>query len=276
MPVIVRHTNRVFAARVFIDNVLDAAGDQLYIGIGRTSSNPWTNESAPPTPQNTKDDDNGFWSTLLGIGKVSQANATMHGKQKIVWTSGDTYLPVTDTIDKSDVSSGNQFYVVAPTTNRIYTCVSNNGGSAVSFEPEHTSGTDDPGDGYQWKYEYAAADVPGWGTLETLNWMPVPDDGTDESIAFVLGANYVLVGLTFPDYANTGNIILNEEYRQIALLKNPKLSGGADATADWVAATSLENIGGDVSDNVVLTLDNRIKITRTEGQSETVVAVLEF
>jgi hypothetical protein len=276
MPVIVRHTNRVFAARAFIDNVLDDAGDKLYIGIGRTATNPWPNEAAPPTPQNTKTEDNGFWSTLLGIGKVSQANATMHGKQKIVWTSGDVYLPVADTIDKSDVSPGNQFYVIT-SQNKVYTCVSNNGGGIVSFEPDHNSGTENPGDDYQWKFEYAAASMPGFATLETLNWMPVPDDGSDTAACFTLGANYVLVGLKFEDYANTGDVIPNSEYRQIALLKNPQLdAGGGDAIAQWVAAADLEAIGGDVSDNVVLTLDNRIKITRAEGQSETVVAVLEF
>lgn len=274
MPVIVRHTNRVFAARAFIDHVLDEAGDQLYIGIGRTGSNPWPNEAAPPTPQNTKDEDNGFWSTLLGAGKVSNANDTMHGKQRINWTSA-VYKPVSDTVDKSDVSAGNQFFVIN-SNNLVYTCVTNNGGATSTIEPTHTSGTVNPGDGYTWKFEYDAGALPGWSTLATLNWMPVPDDGTNASKAFVLGANYVLAGLTIPDYAGTGDKIPNDEYRQIALMKNPQLSGGGDATGSWYAASDLENLGGDVSDGVILTIDNRVKITRAEGQSETIVAVLEF
>jgi hypothetical protein len=277
MPVIVRHTTRVFAARAFIDNVLDESGDQLYIGIGRTASNPWPNEAAPPTPQNTKEEDNGFWSTILGAGRVSQTNATMHGTQSIAWTAGVVYIPSTGTdLDKSDVSVGNQFYVLT-SKNKIYTCADNNSGDVVSVEPDHDAGTADPGDGYEWKFEYNAASINGWSTLATLNWMPVPDDGTDDAKCFVLGANYVLVGLKFPDYTNTGDVIANEEYRQIALMKNPLEDDDVTpATAQWLAAADMEDIGGDVSDNIILTLDNRVKITRAEGQSETVVAVLQF
>lgn len=87
-----------------------------------------------------------------------------------------------------------------------------------------------------------------------------------------VGAFYVSCQLSFPDSAGTGGLIPNVAYRQVALLRNPKDSGGARITSQW-AGSGWETT---VSTGVVLTLDNRVTITRAVGQTETVRLVLEF
>jgi hypothetical protein len=277
MATLIKHINRVYAARSFLENVVDNVGDTLYIGLGRNASFPWPNELAPPVPANTKADDNAFWATLIGIGKVSNVNETYLAVPKVPWSTNGIYKAADDpTLDKSVYSAGNQFYVIN-SNDIVYSCAAVGAGGTGDSEPTHLSGTVAKTN-FTWKFEYDAGAMGGWSTLNTLNWLPVPDggSGTTPDFGIALGANNVIVGMIMPDYAGTGNKIPNEEYRQIALLKNPQTSGAADCTLDFYAPVDLENVGGDISDGILLALDNRVKITRAEGQTETVVSVLKF
>ncbi len=94
----------------------------------------------------------------------------------------------------------------------------------------------------------------------------------------LIGAFWVGCQLAFPDYAGTGNEINNVAYRQVALLRNPKDNTGVDPildariTAQWKGSafqTPLDT-------GVVITVDNRVTITRAVGQTETVRLILEF
>jgi predicted aspartyl protease len=64
------------------------------------------------------------------------------------------------------------------------------------------------------------------------------------------------------------------QYRQVALLRNPKNSSGDRITAQWVG-TGFESYLT-LTRDVVLTIDNRTTVTRTAGQTETVRTILEF
>lgn len=89
-----------------------------------------------------------------------------------------------------------------------------------------------------------------------------------------LGTFYVGCSLVFPDYAGTTNEINNVAYRQVALLRNPKNAAGARITTQW-EGSDFEGFAT-LSRGVVLTLDNRVTVTRAVGQTETVRLILEF
>jgi len=89
-----------------------------------------------------------------------------------------------------------------------------------------------------------------------------------------LGAYYVGCTLAFPDSAGTGGIIANVEYRQVAILRNPKNSSGDRLTAQWVGSAWESYLT--LTRDVVMTIDNRTTVTRTAGQTETVRTILEF
>lgn len=89
-----------------------------------------------------------------------------------------------------------------------------------------------------------------------------------------LGGFYAGCSLVFPDYAGTGNEINNVAYRQVALLRNPKTSAGIRMTAQW-NGSDFEPFAT-LTRGVVMTLDNRVTITRAVGQTETVRLILEF
>lgn len=93
-----------------------------------------------------------------------------------------------------------------------------------------------------------------------------------------LGAFYVAASAQIPDYAATGSIIPNSEYRQVALLRNPLLATGARVTATYQSLTlpsALESYTT-LNRGTVMTLDNRTDITRTNNQIETIRVILEF
>lgn len=129
-------------------------------------------------------------------------------------------------------------------------------------------------------YQCTAQTVPDNATaqatmvLETVNtyqeWF------ADQSI----GAFYVACQHAFPDYAGTGNKINNVPYRQVALLRNPKDESGVSPILDARIAAPYHGIAdgfqSPLDRGVVLTLDNRVTITRAIGQTETVRLILEF
>lgn len=87
-----------------------------------------------------------------------------------------------------------------------------------------------------------------------------------------LGAFYVGCSLVFEDFDATG--INNVPYRQVALLRNPKNSSGQRILDQW-QASNFEPFAT-LSRGVVLTLDNRVTVTRASGQTETIRLILEF
>lgn len=93
-----------------------------------------------------------------------------------------------------------------------------------------------------------------------------------------VGAFYVGCSISFPDFAGTGNEIGNVAYRQVALVRNPRDNTGAFISDQWRGAAGTGNFESHttLSRSVVLTLDNRVTITRSTGQTETLRAILEF
>jgi hypothetical protein len=99
-------------------------------------------------------------------------------------------------------------------------------------------------------------------------------DWAEVDFAQELGASYVACTISFPDYAGTGNKIPNTTYRQVSLLRNPRATDGSFFTGPWAAKSDLE--ATPVTKGVVLTVDNRVSITRAEGQTETIRIIMEF
>jgi hypothetical protein len=86
----------------------------------------------------------------------------------------------------------------------------------------------------------------------------------------LLGAFWVSAQVAFIPSDSGG--LPNGVYRQVALLRNTLNAAGARNYAPW-EPTDFEVT---LSRGVVLTLDNRVAITRANGQTETVRIILEF
>lgn len=91
-----------------------------------------------------------------------------------------------------------------------------------------------------------------------------------------LGAFFAACSKLFEDSTNTGGEIGDVAYRQVALLRNPKDAGGDRITAEYHGSGSGFEAFATLTRGVVMTLDNRVTVTRTSGQTETVRLILEF
>ena len=171
MAAIITQKFRVHNAKQFKEDFGEAASS-TYVFIGR--SNPWTDDTAPPTPNNGIGEEIDAWNDMIALKKVGSADVS-HGIKRYDWTDGVKYSEYQHDVSSSNVSTGTdassnlyaaKFYVMTDEYN-VYKCIRTGratGGSAVAstVKPTGTSATAlietaDTGAtlyGYLWKYMY--------------------------------------------------------------------------------------------------------------------------
>ena len=173
MAAIITQKFRVHNAKQFKEDFSSAeTASSTYVFIGR--SNPWSDDTAPPTPNNGIGEEIDAWNDMIAMKKVGYADVS-HGIKRYDWVDGTKYSEYQHDVSSSNVSTGtdastnlysSKFYVMTDEYN-VYKCIRTGratGGSTVgsSVKPTGTSATDlvetaDTGAtlyGYLWKYMY--------------------------------------------------------------------------------------------------------------------------
>lgn len=125
--------------------------DNYYLFFGNAL--PWADETTPPTVVDSVSEHFDALRNGLFAIRIDSRNTAIV-VPRINWTSGVVYDQYDHTLDLHDVDNLKRYYVIAD-GDRVYKCLSNNGGSASTTKPSFT-GTYifTTADGYKWKFLY--------------------------------------------------------------------------------------------------------------------------
>ena len=165
MPEILTTNFKSDTTRLFIDSL---ASDEYYLFVSSISTF---------DPDNTQFSKNQFLEKTL-FGKKILTDDIYFMIKYYPWQKGLVYTEYDDRVDLTGV---NFYAVVGPNDNdtgdyRLYKCIRNNNGTAVSNPPNHNSAQPDQiyetADGYVWKYIYAISDLE-FEAYNALGYIPI-------------------------------------------------------------------------------------------------------
>lgn len=287
MPAILKTDFGVLNASTFFDAAYDTTKN-LYIALARNDSYPWTNENVPPTPKDNIDDETDFRSKIIGYKKVQLTDLCL-SVPRLDWTPGTEYFMLSTSVEKPKNAVG---WYVMNSERRVYKLHSKTSPGILSVTEPIGVGVNVSGkyivdtlDGYKWQYLYNITSDRALNLI-LKTWIPVNynTDGvypggtiTEEQNNFgdvnanmTLGASHVVIKTTIED--ERPEIGYDVQYRQVGLVMNPRLtSDGSLATGIRYAAGSIKSDSG-----YLMYLENRKRVARQEGQSETVKMIITF
>ena len=164
MAAIITEKFRLNNAKQFVEDMGEAASS-AYMFIGRSHS--WTDDSTPPTPVDSPNDEFDAYRNMVAMKKISSSDIS-HAIVRRDWTSGTAYDEYRHNYTSANTSANSKttlwdsyFYVVTDDYN-VYKCISNNNGGNSTQKPDHTTlATPTESDSYKWKFMYSisASDV---------------------------------------------------------------------------------------------------------------------
>lgn len=283
MPAILKSDISAISAAQFVNNLINSDSN-IYIGVGRDSSYPWTNENVPPTPIDNITDETDFREKLIGIKKVSTTDV-MIMIPKVQWSVGMTFDVLSET-DSAPKRATNYYCITS--NNYVYQCIGKSASGIVTTagaEPDLKLASVTTIDGYTWKFLYNITTQMVNAGMVLDDWIPVPYNkhgvypgGTitedqhsygDVNANYTLGAYRVLINVTL---GNEGTAIpYDTEYRQIGILYDP-----LDSDGDFISGDNYSKSEFNYESGSLFFLENRRTTTRNEGQSETLQCLLSF
>lgn len=197
MAAIISEKFRVHNAKQFKED-FGENDSSTYVFIGR--SYPWSDDSDPPAPANSVDEETNAFTDMIALKKVSSADVS-HGITRYDWTLNTTYDEYSHDISSTDPSTAtaanslydSRYYVVTDEYN-VYKCIRTGRDSAgvvvaSTTKPTGTSPTNlifggEGGAGglpYVWKYIYSisAADTI---KFVTNDFVPVKTLGAQAAV----------------------------------------------------------------------------------------------
>jgi len=156
----------VHVAQQFREAFDEADPTQMYLFYSKID--PWGDENAPPSIEDTVVSDRDIWRGMIALKKVSNNNVTM-SVPKYTWLKNTVYTQYSD--GNSSLPDSNFF--VFTSNNEVYKCLFNANGAASTVVPTGKStSVITTSDGYKWKflYDISAADINRFGGV---NHIPV-------------------------------------------------------------------------------------------------------
>ena len=193
MAAIITDQLRILNAKNFIAGVQTSTNSYYaFIGLPNPADVQSDWDVSPPTPNDSLNNTNEDWDTMLAVKKVNTADSSQV-VNKNTWASGVTYDMWRNdiTIDNQSQPSGvsdiySAKYYVMNSDYRVYACLFNNSKPENNFrggpsldEPTFTdlepraAGTS--GDGYIWKYLYTIKPSQAI-KFDSTNYIPVPSE----------------------------------------------------------------------------------------------------
>ena len=184
MAAIITEKFRLHNAKEFKQSATET-GNAMYMFIGRPLS--WTDDSNPPTPVDSLNDEYDAYANMTALKKVSSTDVS-HAIIRRDWTSGTKYDEYRHNYTSSNKSTSNAstlwastFHVVTSDYN-VYKVISNNNGADSTVMPTGTSTNIlTTGDGYKWKFMFSisASDVI---KFVTSDFIPVKTIGAKAGV----------------------------------------------------------------------------------------------
>ena len=184
MAAIITEKFRLHNAKEFKQSATES-GNAMYMFIGRPLS--WTDDSNPPTPVDSLNDEYDAYANMVALKKVSSTDVS-HAIIRRDWTSGTAYDEYRHNYTSSNTATSgastlwaSTFYVVTSDYN-VYKVISNNGGANSTVMPTGTSTSIlTTADGYKWKFMYSisASDVI---KFVTSDFIPVKTIGAKAAV----------------------------------------------------------------------------------------------
>ena len=189
MAAIITEKFRLHNAKEFKQSATET-GNAMYMFIGRPLS--WTDDSNPPTPVDSLNDEYDAYANMTALKKVSSTDVS-HAIIRRDWISGTVYDEYRHNYTSSNTANSgastlwaSRFFVVTSDYN-VYKVISNNNGANSTVMPTGTSTNIlTTGDGYKWKYMYSisASDVI---KFVTSDFIPVKTLGAKAAVEGDIG-----------------------------------------------------------------------------------------
>mgnify|MGYP001179021140 FL=1 len=189
MAAIITEKFRLHNAKEFKQSATES-GNAMYMFIGRPLS--WTDDSNPPTPVDSLNDEYDAYANMTALKKVSSTDVS-HAIIRRDWISGTVYDEYRHNYTSSNTANSgastlwaSRFFVVTSDYN-VYKVISNNNGGNSTVMPTGTSTNIlTTGDGYKWKYMYSisASDVI---KFVTSDFIPVKTLGAKAAVEGDIG-----------------------------------------------------------------------------------------
>ena len=184
MAAIITEKFRLHNAKEFKQSATES-GNAMYMFIGRPLS--WTDDSNPPTPVDSLNDEYDAYANMTALKKVSATDVS-HAIIRRDWTSGTVYDEYRHNYTSSNTANSgastlwaSTFYVVT-SDYHVYKVISNNNGANSTVMPTGTSTNIlTTADGYKWKFMYSisASDVI---KFVTSDFIPVKTIGAKAGV----------------------------------------------------------------------------------------------
>lgn len=151
----IRQSFKTTLIKRFLEQIQEGNGDSLFVAIAKTTE--WNDETNPPTPVDSLDDETNFWRECIALKKVKTGDISLV-VPRYNWANGTAYDTYDDDVDLFDDNSPKTFFVLVD-EKRVYKIIDNNGGVASTVKPQET-GTNifQTSDGYSWKFIYKLAE----------------------------------------------------------------------------------------------------------------------
>ena len=189
MAAIITEKFRLHNAKEFKQSATES-GNAMYMFIGRPLS--WTDDSNPPTPVDSLNDEYDAYANMTALKKVSATDVS-HAIIRRDWTSGTVYDEYRHNYTSSNTANSgastlwaSTFYVVT-SDYQVYKVISNNNGATSTVMPTGTSTNIlTTADGYKWKFMYSisASDVI---KFVTSDFIPVKTIGAKAGVEGEVG-----------------------------------------------------------------------------------------
>lgn len=221
------------AAQLF-ESFSETSPTRYFVYIGKV--NAWSDDSNPPTPDDTIQNITfDIYRSMMALKRV-QASDVSYVVSRYNWTTNTTYKQYTHDDaslypTSTDLTSNTTFYVLTD-DNNVYKCIDNNRGGRSTTKPTGTSPSIvSTADGYRWKFLYTLSSADRQKFLSS-SYIPVQslssNNGSAQwvvqsaaangSIEHVnvdsMGSGYLSTSNTFASVTNSTSLVLNTNASQ--------------------------------------------------------------
>jgi hypothetical protein len=151
----IRNKFRASLAESVLDEFDSFSNSRFFLFFGKNSQ--WSNENRPDLVIDCVRSDLDIWTDMIGAIRIGRSDVCLVIPRN-PWQSGTVYTEYDDVVDLANPYSPKQFYVTT-SENKVYKCISNEGGNPSLEQPTSTSTSIFcTSDGYRWKFMYQIPD----------------------------------------------------------------------------------------------------------------------
>ena len=151
----IRNKFRASLAESLLDEFDSLSNSRFFLFFGKNSQ--WSNENRPDLVVDCVRGDLDAWIDMMGAIRIGRSDVSLVIPRN-PWQSGTVYTEYDDVVDLTNPYNPKQFYVTT-SENKVYKCISNEGGEPSTDQPTSTSTSIFcTSDGYRWKFMYQIPD----------------------------------------------------------------------------------------------------------------------